>query len=314
MMGAVEVSFERPEEPPPVVLQGEDEGGPLLRQPEDEPPPILAMLNGQAGDALLQLGRQDLPVQALGPGQGPDDEDVDVTRAGADCEHSQDTETCRQCAENHYGWKEWCENAMEDTAITHLAICDAEDGCVWTRTSARDAAGYAGAHETWDDSFPLFHYSGDALNILYKMTAETYWASDVDERRLCEAEARLAFAASYHERLAEHSTLSRLSWDLLDRVQDYLATEVRFPRQGSSFNFQGENWLPLRFEARNENAGHYTPTMLIARRGQRGLTAFRTTRALLVAVADQQAREDHIHTGATHDAGQMADFLLQNSL
>ena len=213
-----------------------------------------------------------------------------------------------RCAENHYGWKRWCEAAMNEAAITHLAVCDAGDGTVWTRTSNVDGA----AREAWNGSFPLFCCSGDAQNVIRKVDAETYWATDGHAgRRLAEAQTRLAFAASYHARLAEHSAFNHLPWDLLEKIQKWLQPQHRLlcPR-GSSLHFHGESWVLLRFEAARSASSAAT---LIARRGQKGLTAFRTHRCLLVAVADE-VEEAHTHNGTMYAAGCMADEMLRCGL
>ena len=215
-----------------------------------------------------------------------------------------DAETDGRCPENHYGWLPWCENAISETAIAHLAVCHASDGTVWTRTSTNDTTRAAGAaREMWDKSFPLFRYSGDAQSIIRKMSAEACWATGGEAgRRLCEAETRLAFAASYHARLAEHSSLSHLPWDILDQIQSWLRPQHQLLcAQGSSLSFQGESWVVLRFAPCTQ--GVPGAAMLIARRDHKGLTAFRTARSLVVTLVDERARSYGVHGAATNDAG-----------
>ena len=223
-----------------------------------------------------------------------------------------DAEIEGRCPENHYGWKPWCEDAISETAIAHFAVCHARDGTVWTRTSADDGTyGAVVAREMWDQSFPLFRYSGDAQRIIRKMTAEACWATGGEAgRRLCEAETRLAFAASYHARLSEHNVFNHLPWDILDQIQKWLRPEHQLLcAQGSSLTFQGESWVVLRFEPCTNGAA-----MLIARRDQKGLTAFRTAQSLVVALVDERARDYQSHGTATNDAGSIVDRMIWQGL
>ena len=183
---------------------------------------------------------------------------------------------------------------------------------MWTRTSTSDAA--QAACERWDQSFPLFRCSGDAQRIIRKMAAESYWAAGGEAGvRLCEAETRLAFATSYHARLAEHSALNHLPWEILDQIQSWLTPEHRLLcAQGSSLRFQGESWVVVRFDPCTSVGSGYGAAMLIARRDHKGLTAFRTGQSLVVALVDEDERgqEFQSHGTATNDAGSIVESLL----
>jgi hypothetical protein len=280
--------------PPPIHQHGEESRHDA--QPETEPPPVHTMLDAEAIVTFEQ--------------QGPVDQGGDAAVA-AERDDWHDAETDGRCPENHYGWKPYCEDAISATAIAHLAVCHASDGTVWTRISTNDGArAPQAARELWDQSFPLFCCSADAQSIIRKMATEACWATGGDTgRRLCEAETRLTFAALYHARLAEHSTSNHLPLDILDQIQKWLRPEHQLLcAQGSSFIFQGESWVMLRFEPCTHGAA-----MLIARRGQKGLTAFRTAQSLVVALVDERV-QDSAHGTATNDAGCIVDTMIMHGL
>jgi hypothetical protein len=261
-------------------------------------------------------------------GQQPMEQPMDISSEPLELQQSEPQQSQQQSeppavaatAEEHYGWKEWGEDAVsEGRATTHVAICDAGDGTVWTRATSHEARGEHAEEGRWNESLPLFCSSAAAQSVLRKIDAETYWAGDPAKRRLHEARKRLAYAASYHARLAEDSSLNALPWDLLEKIQLRLTEDkVGCCPQGAAFRFHDETWIMLRFTPAGGftpvSASSRSPAMLIARRGAKGLTAFRTARSLLIAVADLNASQKHVHGEATYDLGRLADHMSEHGL
>ena len=222
---------------------------------------------------------------------------------GAEAEEAEppsaETEELARTAANHWGWKTWSDTITDgDNHTTHAAICG-PDGLVWTSSATSDG---------WRAQFPLSERSADARKLVRKMEMEAYFRGGEQKVRKMAAAQRLAWSLVMNDRLGADSPALALPFDLVEECSAAVARIHHSYQPGSSIYFGDEHWITLRYEPSDHPS---QPSMLLARRGNRGLTAFLTEKCILIGVADMDAQEEHLHNASTMSLGAFADSLCQ---
>ena len=140
------------------------------------------------------------------------------------------------------------------------------------------------------------------------MEMEAYFRGGEQKMRKMAAAQRLAWSLVMNDRLGADSPALALPFDLVEECSAAVARIHRSYQPGSSIYFGGEHWITLRYEPSDHPS---QPSMLLARRGHRGLTAFLTEKCILIGVADMDAQEEHLHNASAMSLGAFADSLCQ---
>eukprot|EP01045_Picozoa_sp_COSAG04_P017875 COSAG04_NODE_1614_length_6164_cov_66.962737_5_plen_198_part_00 len=115
------------------------------------------------------------------------------------------------------------------------------------------------------------------------MEMEAYFRGGEQKVRKMAAAQRLAWSLVMNDRLGADSPALALPFDLVQECSAAVARIHRSYQPGSSIYFGDEHWITLRYEPSDHPS---QPSMLLARRGHRGLTAFLTEKCILIGVAD----------------------------